>query len=88
MYENAEQKIRYIFCAKDQARAYQDAMTGKLDDMKFEICRDSGVDALVKIHSEATTRLGVTGTPLFFINGRPVMGANIPLIEKLLSGAP
>ena len=88
MYKNAEQKVRYIFCAKDQAKAYQDAMTGKLDDMKFEVCRDSGVDALVKIHSEATTRLGVTGTPLFFINGRPVMGANIPLIEKLLSGAP
>jgi protein-disulfide isomerase len=42
------------------------------------------VDALIKIHNEATTQLGVTGTPLFFINGQPVMGANIPLIEKLL----
>jgi thiol:disulfide interchange protein DsbC len=88
MYKNAEQKIRYILCAKDKARAYQEAMTGKLDDMKFDVCREDAVDELVKIHSEATSSLGVTGTPLFFINGQPVMGANIPLIEKLLSGAP
>jgi thiol:disulfide interchange protein DsbC len=88
MYKDADQKILYILCAKDKARAYQEAMTGKLDDMKFEVCREDAVDELVKIHSEATTSLGVTGTPLFFINGRPVMGANIPLIEKLLSGAP
>jgi thiol:disulfide interchange protein DsbC len=86
MYKNAESKIRYIFCAKDKSQAYSEAMAGKLDAMKFEVCRDGAVDALVKIHSEATTKLGVTGTPLFFINGRPVMGANIPLIEKLLSG--
>ena len=84
MYKNAEQKIRHILCAKDKAKAYQEAMSGKLDDMKFEVCNDSDVDALIKAHTEATMKLGVTGTPLFFINGQPVMGANIPLIEKLL----
>jgi thiol:disulfide interchange protein DsbC len=84
MYKNAEPKIRHILCAKDKAKAYQDAMTGKLDDMKFQVCNDSDVDALIKVHNEATMKLGVTGTPLFFINGQPVMGANIPLIEKLL----
>jgi protein-disulfide isomerase len=26
----------------------------------------------------------VTGTPFFIINGQPVVGADIPLIEKLL----
>jgi thiol:disulfide interchange protein DsbC len=84
MYKDAEAKIRHILCAKDKAKAYEDAMTGKLDDMKFQACNDSDVDALIKVHSEATMKLGVTGTPLFFINGQPVMGANIPLIEKLL----
>lgn len=86
MYKNAESKIRHILCAKDKAKAYRDAMDGKLDDMKFEACNDGDVDTLVKVHSEATIKFGVTGTPLFFINGRPVMGANIPLIEKLLGG--
>ncbi|MFH1080297.1 MAG: DsbC family protein [Pseudomonadota bacterium] len=86
MYKNAEPKIRHILCAKDKVKAYQDAMAGKLDDMKFQVCNDSNVDALIKMHNEATMKLGVTGTPLFFINGQPVMGANIPLIEKLLSG--
>jgi len=84
MHKDAEPKIRYILCAKDKAKAYQDAMSGKLDDMKFQVCNDSDVDALIKVHGEATTQIGVTGTPLFFINGQPVMGANIPLIEKLL----
>lgn len=86
MYKDAEPKIRHILCAKDKAKAYQDVMAGKLDDMKFQVCNDSDVDALIKVHKEATIKLGVTGTPLFFINGQPVMGANIPLIEKLLGG--
>lgn len=86
MYKNAEPKIRYILCATDKTKAYQDAMAGKLDDMKFKVCNGSDVDALIKVHKETTTQLGVTGTPLFFINGQPVMGANIPLIEKLLGG--
>ncbi|MBA4396474.1 MAG: protein-disulfide isomerase [Syntrophus sp. (in: bacteria)] len=86
MNKDAEPKIRYILCAKDKAKAYQEAMSGKLDDMKFQVCNDSGVDAQIKGHTEAATQIGVTGTPLFFINGRPVMGANIPLIEKLLGG--
>ncbi len=86
MHKDAGTKIRYILCAQDKAKAYGDVMAGKHDDMKFQVCNDSDVDALIKIHKEAITRLGVTGTPLFFINGEPVMGANIPLIEKLLGG--
>lgn len=82
----AEAKIRYILCAKDKAKAYQDAMTGKLDDMKFQVCNDAGVDSLLQKHRETVMQLGVRGTPLFFINDEPVVGANIPLIEKLLDG--
>ena len=37
-HQNAEAKIRYIFCAKDRTKAYEEAMTGKLDDMKFKPC--------------------------------------------------
>jgi protein-disulfide isomerase len=45
------------------------------------------VEDLAKLHKETALALGVTGTPLFFINGQPVIGANIPVIEKLLGGA-
>jgi thiol:disulfide interchange protein DsbC len=86
MNKDSEPKIRYIFCAKDKAKAYEDVMAGKMDDMKFQVCHDSAVEALAKVHKETALALGVTGTPLFFINDQPVMGANIPVIEKLLGG--
>jgi len=60
-------------------------MTGKLDDMKFKACKSGVVDELVRVHKGEASRLGVTGTPFFLINGQPVSGANIPLIEKLLA---
>lgn len=84
MHEQAEEKVRYIFCAKDKDKAYEEAMTGKLDDMKFEVCKDDSIDKLFKAHKDVASQLGVTGTPFFYINNEPVSGANIPLIEKIL----
>ncbi len=84
MHKQAAEKVRYILCARDKAKAYEQAMTGKLDDMKFKACKDGGVDQRAKEHKDAAARLGVTGTPFFLINGHPVSGANFPQIEKLL----
>ena len=86
IHPNAEAKIRQIFCADDRARAYEEAMTGKLDDMKFTPCKKDEADNLLKAHKEIGDRLGVagTGTPLFLIDGQIVNGANIPLMEKIL----
>jgi thiol:disulfide interchange protein DsbC len=87
MHTNAEAKIRYIFCAKDRAKAYEEAMTGKLDDMKFKPCDDVAAAELVKAHKEIGDKAGVQGfgTPMFLINGQAVRGFNMPLIEKILS---
>jgi thiol:disulfide interchange protein DsbC len=85
--KNAEAKVRYILCAKDVSAAYRDAMSGKLDDMKFKTCDEPAVEAKLRAHREIATQLGTTGTPFFFINGQPVVGANIPLLEKLLGDA-
>jgi protein-disulfide isomerase len=47
-----------------------------LDIMKFEGCLSAGVHkAAVQRDVDEGTRLGVTGTPAFFINGRPLQGA-------------
>jgi predicted DsbA family dithiol-disulfide isomerase len=47
-----------------------------LDPDDFGACLDSGRRAaLVKKDTEAGARLGVSGTPAFFINGRPLIGA-------------
>lgn len=51
----------------------------KLDANSFAICLDSGRHtAAVAADVQEGTRLGITGTPTFFINGRLVVGA-LPL---------
>jgi len=86
MHPNAEAKIKYIFCAEGKAKAYEEAMTGKLDDMKFKPCEDAAAAELVKTHKEIGGKIGIEGlgTPLFVIDGKVVRGANIPEIEKIL----
>lgn len=47
-----------------------------LDTAKFNECLDSGAKAeLVKKDMEAGSKVGVNGTPAFFINGIPLSGA-------------
>ncbi|MCG6537208.1 MAG: DsbC family protein, partial [Syntrophales bacterium LBB04] len=70
IHPNAEAKIRYIFCAEDRAQAYEEAMAGKLDEMKFKPCDNPAAAELLKAHKEMGTRTGVTSTPLFFIDGQ------------------
>jgi protein-disulfide isomerase len=51
----------------------------KLDGQKFVECLDSGRSrAAINADMEEGSRLGVSGTPTFFINGRPLVG-NVPL---------
>ena len=86
MHPNAEAKVRYIFCAKDRAKAYEEAMTGKLDEMKFTPCDDAKAAELVKTHKEMGDKIGISGlgTPMFVIDGQVVRGANMPEMEKIL----
>jgi thiol:disulfide interchange protein DsbC len=86
MHKDAEQKIRYIFCEKDREKAYKDAMNGELDKMKFTVCNDEKVEALLNEHRRIAATMGIDSTPQFWINSRHVQGADIPLIEKLLGG--
>jgi thiol:disulfide interchange protein DsbC len=84
MHPNAEAKVRQIFCAEDRGKAYEEAMNGKLDDMKFTPCKTAAVEDLLKAHREIGDRVGVTGTPLFLIDGQVILGADIPRMEKIL----
>lgn len=51
-----------------------------------ESCEDAAAAESLKTHTEIAIRIGVTGTPLFLIDGQVVGGANIPLMEKILDG--
>ncbi|MEW6333019.1 MAG: DsbC family protein [Thermodesulfobacteriota bacterium] len=85
-HPNAPAKIRYIFCAADRTRAYEEAMTGKLDGMQFTPCEDPAAAQALAAHREIGTHIGVTGTPLFLIDGHVVGGADIPLMRQILDG--
>jgi thiol:disulfide interchange protein DsbC len=84
IHKDAEAKVRYILCAPERATAYEEAMTGKLDAMKFKPCADAEAEALMKTHKEIVTHIGINSTPFFLIDGQVVNGADIPLMEKIL----
>jgi thiol:disulfide interchange protein DsbC len=86
LHPDAEAKIRYIFSAQDRTKAYREAMTGKLDEMKFKTGDDAAAAELVKTHKEIGDKIGIPGlgTPMFVIDGQVVRGADIPQIEKIL----
>jgi protein-disulfide isomerase len=76
--------------ASEDLRRY--AQQVGLNVAKFEQCVSSGVHkAAVQRDIDEGGRLGVTGTPAFFINGRPLEGAQpleafVRLIEEELRG--
>jgi thiol:disulfide interchange protein DsbC len=84
MHPDAENKSKYILCSEDKAKAYGEAMSGKLDDKKYTVCKKQEVDDLIKIHKEAAQKLGVSGTPFFIVNGKVVQGAAEAQIDEAL----
>jgi thiol:disulfide interchange protein DsbC len=84
MHKDAENKVKYIFCSNDKAKAYEEAMQGKLDSQKYEICKKPEIDDLIRIHRDASKKMGINSTPFFIVNGKSISGANTPEIDKAL----
>ncbi len=84
-HQDAENKVKYVFCAADRAKAYEEAMQGKLDDKKYEKCSKPEAAELLELHKEIGRKMRISGTPFFIINGKKtVTGANMPEIEEAL----
>ncbi|MBF0518080.1 MAG: DsbC family protein [Nitrospirae bacterium] len=88
LHPKAAEKAKFILCAADKKKALEDVMAGLHDNDNLTLCNDPKVDEMLKDHKAAGDSAGVTGTPLLVINGTFVDGANMPLIEKLLSDEP
>ncbi len=85
MHPDAANKAKYVLCAEDGAKAYEEAMSGKLDDRNYQICAKPEVAETLNAHKEAAKKINVTGTPFFIINGKTfVRGADIPALEAAL----
>lgn len=82
--KDAENKIRHIFCAADKAGEYGNVLSGKLDGKdQLNLCSDKDAEDLIQAHQEASAKIGVRATPMFFIKGRLVTGFDRPVIEAL-----
>lgn len=86
MHPDAENKIKFIFCSEDRAKAYEDAMQGKLDDKKYEKCTKQEAEELLTHHKDISRKMGIRGTPFFIINGKkPIVGADVKEMETALN---
>ena len=84
--QDSANKIQHIFCANDKTKAYDDVLGGKLDgNAQLNLCKDKNVEELIKANGEASAKIGVRSTPLFYIKGKVVSGFDQPAIEKLLT---
>jgi len=80
IHPHAVAKARYILASKDQELAYEEVFSGKYDSEPPPAVEESG---LLKQHQDIVRKVGISGTPHFWINGQYVSGYN-PATFKLL----
>ncbi|MDI1472931.1 DsbC family protein [Thermodesulfovibrio sp. 1176] len=82
--DSSKKKIAYLLCSKDKKQAYSEIMSGREVSVSNECIKKS--EETFKKHLSVAQSMGIGGTPTFYINGKLVQGANIPLIENILNG--
>ena len=86
IHKKAKDLSLYILCSDDKARAFDDALSGRLDNgVKLpDGCNIEEMEKLLDEHKKIALSMGVTGTPILYIDGNYVGGADIPRIDSLL----
>lgn len=85
LHPKAEEKAKYILAAEDKVKAYYEVMSGAKDkdDLSSQkISQD--VNDMYHAQQSIGNKIGITGTPAFWINGKYVPGANIKMFDTLL----
>ena len=81
IHPQAAAKARYILTAKDPALAYEEVFSGKFDAQPVPAVADN---TQLDLHRQAAKKIGVHGTPQFWINGHHVAGFNPQQFATLL----
>jgi thiol:disulfide interchange protein DsbC len=85
IHPDARKKSLQILCSGDAA-VYRDVMAGKYDkDFNLPEGCEAKYSAVLDQHIALGTKLGVNGTPAFWINGERVDGADIAALNRLLA---
>jgi thiol:disulfide interchange protein DsbC len=85
LHPQAEAKAKYILAADDKVQAYYEVMSGAKDKADIgspEISQE--VNDMYQAQQSIGNTIGITGTPVFWINGKYVQGANIKMFDALL----
>ena len=85
LHPKSEEKAKYILAAEDKAKAYYEVMSGAKDKDDLgsqKVSKD--VNAMYQTQQSIGNAIGITGTPVFWINGKYVQGANIKMFDTLL----
>ena len=85
MHAHAAEKARFILSSADPAKTYEEVMAGQYDKTKLPEFKDNGKAAEQKAIGDG---FGIRSTPVYFVNGRQVNGANTKALDKLLGSAP
>lgn len=82
MHKHADKKVNFILSAQNPALALEDVLSGLFDSTPLPLVTiDSKKVAAIE---QVVQQAGVKGTPLYFINGQAVTGANSAQITALL----
>ncbi len=86
IHKEARKKSLKILCSADTGAAYTGAMVGKMD-AEFSLPEgcDARMSALLDEHLSWGKKMGVNGTPVFWVNGEKVEGADLQRLEQLLA---
>ena len=82
----AIEKVHYILNAADKTKAYTEMMEKNLP-VPAPV-DNAAIKALAQEHIALAKKMGVQGTPTFFINGKMVVGADTKQMEQLLREGP
>jgi len=83
LHPDSERKSAWILAARDREKVYHEVMSGKHDKDRLPLPGERA-SVFVARHRQLAAGMGVMGTPMFWVNGKMVQGADIPTIEKLL----
>lgn len=85
LHPKSEEKAKYILAAADRAKAYYEVMSGAKDKDDLSNQKVSKeVNDLYQSQQSIGIQAGINGTPVFWINGKYVPGANIKMFDELL----
>lgn len=81
LHPQAAAKARYILSAEDPEVAYEDVFSGMYDGQPLPPFTDNGQ---LERHRKIAEKVGINGTPQFWVNGQHVSGFNPQQFAALL----